>query len=63
MKKFVVLMMALVLVLSVMSFASAEGGQVIKLFLGGGTPLSMDPALNSASAGSNIIRSAFAGLT
>ncbi len=63
MKKFVVLMMALVLVLSVMSFASAEDGQVIKLFLGGGTPLSMDPALNSASAGSNIIRSAFAGLT
>jgi len=63
MKKFVVLMMALVLVLSVMSFASAEGGQVIKTFLGGGTPLSMDPALNSASAGSNIIRSAFAGLT
>jgi ABC-type oligopeptide transport system substrate-binding subunit len=63
MKKFVVLMMALVLVLSVMSFASAEGGQVIKLFLGGGTPLSMDPALNSASTGSNIIRSAFAGLT
>ncbi|MBO5536941.1 MAG: peptide ABC transporter substrate-binding protein [Clostridia bacterium] len=63
MKKFVVLMMALVLMLSVMSFASAEGGQVIKLFLGGGTPLSMDPALNSASAGSNIIRSAFAGLT
>jgi len=63
MKKFVVLMMALILVLSVMSFASAEGGQVIKTFLGGGTPLSMDPALNSASAGSNIIRSAFAGLT
>ena len=63
MKKFVVLMMALVLMLSVMSFASAEDGQVIKLFLGGGTPLSMDPALNSASAGSNIIRSAFAGLT
>ena len=29
MKKFVVLMMALVLMLSVMSFASAEGGQVI----------------------------------
>lgn len=29
---------------------------------GGGTPESMDPALNSASAGSNIIRLAFCGL-
>lgn len=63
MKKFLVLMMALVLMMSVMSFANAEDGQVIKLFLGGGTPLSMDPALNSASNGSNLIRNAFVGLT
>ncbi len=63
MKKIVALLLALVMVLSVASFASAEGGKVVSLFLGGGTPLSMDPALNSASAGSNIIRSAFSGLT
>lgn len=63
MKKTVALLLALVMVLSVASFASAEDGKVISMFLGGGTPLSMDPALNSASAGSNIIRSAFAGLT
>ncbi len=63
MKKIVALVLALAMVLSLASFAQAEGGKVISLFLGGGTPLSMDPALNSASAGSNIIRSAFAGLT
>ena len=63
MKKTLALLLALVMVLSVASFASAEDGKVISMFLGGGTPLSMDPALNSASAGSNIIRSAFAGLT
>jgi hypothetical protein len=61
MKKTLALLLALVMVLSVASFASAEGGKVVSLFLGGGTPLSMDPALNSASAGSNIIRSAFSG--
>ena len=62
MKKIVALVLALAMMLSLVSIASAEGTKEIKLFLGGGTPLSMDPALNSASAGSNIIRSAFAGL-
>ena len=64
MKKMLAILLALVLALGMTAVATAEGsGQVISLFLGGGTPLSMDPALNSASAGSNIIRSAFAGLT
>ena len=63
MKKLIALALALVMAMSLFSFASAEEGKTISLFLGGGTPLSMDPALNSASAGSNIIRSAFAGLT
>ena len=62
MKKSVALLLALTMVMSLASFASAEDSKVISVFLGGGTPLSMDPALNSASAGSNIIRSAFAGL-
>ena len=62
MKKVLALVLAMVMVLSLVSFASADD-KVISIFLGGGTPLSMDPALNSASAGSNIIRSAFAGLT
>lgn len=62
MKKFVALMLACMMTLSLASFAAAEEGKVVSAFLGGGTPLSMDPALNSSSAGSNIIRSAFAGL-
>ena len=63
MKKLLAIMLVLVLALGMTAVASAEGsGQVISLYLGGGTPLSMDPALNSASAGSNTIRSAFNGL-
>ena len=62
MKKIFALVLALAMVLSAASFASAEDSKIMTLFLGGGTPLSMDPALNSASAGSNIIRSAFTGL-
>ncbi len=62
MKKIVALMLALTMAMSLVSLAAADDAKVISVFLGGGTPLSMDPALNSASAGSNIIRSAFAGL-
>ena len=61
MKKILALVLVLAMAMGLCSFAQAEG-KTISLFLGGGTPLSMDPALNSASAGSNIIRSAFAGL-
>ena len=63
MKKLVAIALALVLALGMTAVASAEaGGNVLSLILGGGTPLSMDPALNSASIGSNTIRSAFNGL-
>lgn len=61
MKKVLALALVLMLALSVASFASAEG-QVISINLGGGTPLTLDPALNSASNGSNTIRNAFNGL-
>ncbi len=36
--------------------------QVANIFYGGGTPQTIDPALNSASSGSNIIKLAFTGL-
>ena len=63
MKKLVAIVLALVLALGMTAVAGAETtGQVINVMLGGGTPLSMDPALNSASVGSNTIRSAFNGL-
>ena len=44
------------------NYAQAEGLDTISLFYGGGTPLSIDPALNSASSGSNVIKLAHAGL-
>ncbi|MEG2524933.1 MAG: ABC transporter substrate-binding protein, partial [Oscillospiraceae bacterium] len=36
--------------------------QTVSVFYGGGTPLSIDPALNSASSGSNVLKCAHAGL-
>lgn len=63
MKKVLALTLAVAMLLGCVSIASAgEGGATISLFYGGGTPLSIDPALNSASAGSNIIKLGFAGL-
>ncbi|MBR1558795.1 MAG: peptide ABC transporter substrate-binding protein [Clostridia bacterium] len=63
MKKMLAILLALVLAVGMTTVAVAEGGgKVINVMLGGGTPLSIDPALNSASIGSNTIRSAFNGL-
>lgn len=61
MKKFLALALALMVALGCFGAAAAEG-KTISLFYGGGTPLSIDPALNSASSGSNVIKLAFAGL-
>lgn len=44
------------------SKADLAEDQTISLFYGGGTPLSIDPALNSASSGSNVLKLAFTGL-
>ncbi|MEG0741815.1 MAG: peptide ABC transporter substrate-binding protein [Clostridia bacterium] len=62
MKKVLAWMLALIMVLGTVSLATAEEGKTINVFYGGGTPLSIDPALNSASSGSNVIKLAFAGL-
>lgn len=61
MKKVLALAIALVMMLSLFSVANAED-TVLSVFYGGGTPLSIDPALNSASSGSNIIKMGHAGL-
>lgn len=62
MKKVLALMLATMMLFGMVTLATAEDGKVISLFYGGGTPLSIDPALNSASSGSNVIKLAFAGL-
>lgn len=59
MKKVLALVLSLMMVFSVVASASAV---TANMMLGGGTPESMDPALNSASTGSNTIRLAHAGL-
>ncbi|MGI6696518.1 MAG: peptide ABC transporter substrate-binding protein [Christensenellales bacterium] len=60
MKKLFALLMALCLMVGLVP-AMAEG-DVVSVFYGGGTPKSGDPALNSASSGSNIIKLSHAGL-
>lgn len=44
------------------NYAKYSGGDTVSVYYGGGTPLSIDPALNSSSSGSNIIKLAFTGL-
>ncbi len=60
MKKLFALLMALCLMVGLVP-AMAEG-DVVSVFYGGGTPKSGDPALNSASSGSNVIKLSHAGL-
>ena len=61
MKKALALVLALMMLFSVASVATAEG-EIVNMMLGGGTPETLDPGLNSASTGSNTIRLAHAGL-
>ena len=61
MKKILALVMALVLAMA-LSLTALADGEIVNVMYGGGTPESMDPALNSASTGSNLIRLAFSGL-
>ena len=61
MKKLLALVLALVMVMALGMTALADG-EIVSVMYGGGTPETMDPALNSASSGSNLIRLAFAGL-
>ena len=61
MKKILSLVLALALVMA-LSLTAVADGEIVNVMYGGGTPESMDPALNSASTGSNLIRLAFAGL-
>ena len=69
MKKTLAIILAVVMLVSLLGVLSgcqktpaAANKQVANVFYGGGTPLSIDPALNSASSGSNVIKLAHAGL-
>ena len=62
MKKTLALVLSLVMLFAMGAVGASAEGEVVNVMYGGGTPESMDPALNSASAGSNIIRLAFCGL-
>ena len=62
MKKTLALVLSLVMLFAMGAVGASAEGEIINVMYGGGTPESMDPALNSASAGSNIIRLAFCGL-
>jgi len=73
MKKLVALLLAMAMVLTLLAGCGGgndtpSGGneagdpKVVSLYYGGGTPLSIDPALNSASSGSNVLKLAHTGL-
>ena len=63
MKKLLALVLSLAMMLSLAAVGTASAeGEVVNVMYGGGTPETMDPALNSASTGSNTIRLAFCGL-
>ena len=62
MKKLLALVLSLMMVLSFCAMSASAEGEVINVMYGGGTPETLDPALNSASTGSNTIRLAFCGL-
>lgn len=62
MKKVLALVLSLLMVLSFGAISASAEGEIIEVMYGGGTPESLDPALNSASTGSNTIRLAFCGL-
>jgi len=65
MKKIVILVLALAMCVSLFAACKKEPAAeatIVSISYGGGTPLTSDPALNSASAGSNIIKLSHAGL-
>lgn len=62
MKKVLALVLSLMLLLSAGAITATAEGEIVNVMYGGGTPETMDPALNSASTGSNTIRLGFCGL-
>ncbi len=68
-KKTLIWIIAIVLVIAIAATIfvvtrpkEAVPGKIASTMMGGGTPLTMDPALNSAATSGNYIRNAFVGL-
>jgi oligopeptide transport system substrate-binding protein len=62
MKKAIAMLLALMLLSTGLVGLAEADKQTISVFFGGGTPLSIDPALNSAVNGSNILKLSHVGL-
>jgi len=63
MKKLLTVLLVALMVLTLSGCKKEEEDKkILSIMLGGGTPQYMDPALNSASTGSNIIKLSHAGL-
>jgi len=68
MKKALAIILALIMVFSLAACGTkkeegkTDEKKIMSVMFGGGTPLYMDPALNSASAGSNVIKLSMCGL-
>ncbi|NLA53634.1 MAG: peptide ABC transporter substrate-binding protein [Clostridiales bacterium] len=62
MKKILALLLAAILTVGMIPAIAGAEGETVSVFYGGGTPLSIDPALNSASSGSNVLKLGHAGL-
>jgi oligopeptide transport system substrate-binding protein len=63
MKKVLAMLLVLSMLMTGLATAVAEEAlPTLSMMLSGGTPYSIDPALNSATNGSNVLRLAFSGL-
>lgn len=62
MKKTLAILLCVIMALGILPLSAMGEGDVVSVFYGGGTPLSIDPALNSASSGSNVLKLGHAGL-
>ncbi|MCL1795549.1 MAG: peptide ABC transporter substrate-binding protein [Clostridia bacterium] len=62
MKRLIAVILSLLLMSAGFAVSAAAEDPVISIMFGGGTPLSIDPALNSAAAGGNILKLGHVGL-
>lgn len=62
MKRVIAVILSLLLMCTGLAMTAVAEDPVISIMFGGGTPLSIDPALNSAANGGNVLKLAHTGL-